>query len=113
MKIDLVILAAGYARRFHGNKLLHVWQGKPILAHVMDTCQQVDFHAIHVVSQYEEVLALAHTRGMHAVKNDHPQKGMSSSLQSVSYTHLDVYKRQVLNLVLPKDKEDPKQIEEA
>ena len=81
MKIDLVILAAGYARRFHGNKLLHVWQGKPILAHVMVTCQQVDFHAIHVVSQYEEVLALAHTRGMHAVKNDHPQKGMSSSLQ--------------------------------
>ena len=81
MKIDLVILAAGYARRFQGNKLLHVWQGKPILAHVMDTCQQVDFHAIHVVSQYEEVLALAHTRGMHAVKNDHPQKGMSSSLQ--------------------------------
>ena len=78
MKIDLVILAAGYARRFHGNKLLHVWQGKPILAHVMDTCQQVDFHAIHVVSQYEEVLALAHTRGMHAVKNE------------------DVYKRQLL-----------------
>lgn len=81
MKIDVVILAAGYARRFQGNKLLHVWQGKPILAHVLDTCKQVGFHAIHVVSQYEDVLAMVDAGGMHSIRNNHPQKGMSYSIQ--------------------------------
>ena len=73
MKIDLIIPAAGFASRFPVNKLLYSLHGKCILEHVLDVVEQLDFHAIYVVTQYPEIKQLLSKRKAVCVWNPQPQ----------------------------------------
>ena len=81
MKIDLVLLAAGNSRRFHGNKLLHPYKGKPLILHIFDQIDPSLFHRVLVVSQYPAICDLAKRYGFSFTINPHPECGLSSSLQ--------------------------------
>lgn len=81
MKIDLVILASGFARRFGSNKLLYNFQGKPLLQHTIEKALTLDFSSIHIVTQYADVLTMALAYGIDAIYNHHPEKGISESIK--------------------------------
>lgn len=81
MKIDLVILAAGFSRRFPGNKLLHPIHGKAMIQHVVEAASPVGFHHMYVVSQYQEVITRLQAYPITCIYNQHPEKGMSHSIQ--------------------------------
>ena len=51
MKLEIIILAAGQGPRMKSPlpKVLHPVAGRPMLQHVVETAQQLDPHAIHVV----------------------------------------------------------------
>lgn len=50
MAVDVLILAAGAARRFGGNKLLALWRGRPLLEHVLEKAALLDADSINLVS---------------------------------------------------------------
>lgn len=85
MKITAIILASGFSKRFNGNKLLALYEGKPMVMHIIDKVLQQEFYEVLVVSQYEEVLSLVSSkitsRGLiKTVKNNHPEEGVSQSI---------------------------------
>lgn len=85
MKITAIILASGFSKRFKGNKLLALYEEKPLIMHIMEKVARQGFYEIIVVSQYDEVLNLANhittSEGcIKAVKNNNPQAGVSKSI---------------------------------
>ncbi len=82
-RVALVLLAAGDSRRFHGNKLLSVLDGKPMYRHVAD---EIAAHAAEVfcrrivVSQYPEILEALAAEGYEAVENRESRLGISHSI---------------------------------
>lgn len=81
MKLGCIVMAAGNASRFGSNKLLAQLHGKPLIAYALDALPADKFSAIVVVSQYEEVLNLAESLGYTAIRNLHPERGQSHSIQ--------------------------------
>ena len=81
MKIELVLLAAGFSNRFHANKLLYPYQGKPLIYYPFDAIQQSDIANVHVVTQYVEIQNIAQRYGYFCIWNAHPEKGISYSIQ--------------------------------
>ena len=81
MKINLVVLAAGYSTRFLSNKLLTTLQGKPMIQHTFDQIDSTLFSKAIVVTQYEEIKALADIYGFTSMHNPNPKLGISSSLR--------------------------------
>lgn len=86
MKITAIILASGFSKRFNGNKLLALYQEKPLIMHIIDKVARQNFYEMIVVSQYDEVLNLAShaTSSKGAIKviqNNNPQKGISESIK--------------------------------
>ena len=81
MRIGCVVMAAGNAQRFGSNKLLTVVNGKPMIQRAFDAIPSSLFDTVTVVTQYEEIAALAATRGYNAVINRHPDWGISHTIQ--------------------------------
>lgn len=81
MKTNLVILAAGNSTRFHANKLLHSINDKMIIQHVFETCKNVDFHKVIVVTQYDQIKELASQYGYQSIINKFPMLGLSHSIK--------------------------------
>lgn len=83
--IHLILLAAGYSRRFGENKLLYNVNGKPMYAWIFGVlkglAEQSPEISLTVVSRYDEILSQVKSQGAFAVKNFHSEKGISSSLQ--------------------------------
>lgn len=77
-----LVLAAGRARRFGGDKLLAPFAGKPVGAHVADTLTELDVAARLAVCPAGDPAraALFRTRGFEIVWNDDPDQGMGRSL---------------------------------
>ena len=58
-KIVLILLAAGDSRRFNGNKLLHLFDGKPMYRYLVDEIGKLPetlFEKKIVVTQYQEIM---------------------------------------------------------
>ena len=82
-RIVALILAAGSSRRLGGgNKLLHVLDGKPVVALSADAVLGAAPDAVYVVTGHEseQVQAALSGRGLTFVHNPHAHEGMSTSL---------------------------------
>lgn len=83
----LIILAAGFSRRFGSNKLLYEIQGKPMYEILLEKLQWVkeqmkEVKTVCVVSQYERIMEAASGRGFLTVKNENSILGLSSSVKA-------------------------------
>ena len=83
-RIHLILLAAGFSRRFGENKLLYPIKGKSMYLWTMERLKKIQKEGLAdslvVVSQYEEILKEARRQGIFGVKNPHSERGISSSL---------------------------------
>ena len=79
-KIAVILEAAGNSTRFGSNKLLHVMDdGRPMIASIFDAVRPLDIYKKVLVTQYDEVAALA--PDLNVVTNDRPDLGISRSMQ--------------------------------
>lgn len=81
MKLGCVIMAAGSSSRFGANKLLQEFGGKPLFRRAMEAVPLELFLRVHVVTGYEPVAALAAELGFSAIRNDHPELGVSHTIR--------------------------------
>ena len=81
----LVLLAAGFSRRYGGNKLLEDYKGKPLYQHTLHRlkglCEAHRELELTVVTQYREIEAHCDSMGVSWVGNPTPGAGISSSLK--------------------------------
>lgn len=81
MRLAAVLLAAGQSRRFgEKNKLLAPIGGVPMAARAMDRLVALKADFTFVVVSCEEVARLARERGVRAVRNEQPERGLSGSI---------------------------------
>jgi CTP:molybdopterin cytidylyltransferase MocA/SAM-dependent methyltransferase len=79
-----VVLAAGFARRFGGTKVLASLDGRPLLEHVIDALRAGGVERIVVVlgeAAAEIESAVRWPPGTERVRNDRPADGLASSLR--------------------------------
>lgn len=90
MKIGMVLLAAGFSRRFGSNKLLYKIDGKPMYLIALEQLRlaQEELTAetslscrLAVVTQYETIIETAEQMTAETVRNPHPEEGIASSLK--------------------------------
>lgn len=90
MKIGMVLLAAGFSRRFGSNKLLYKIDGKPMYLIALEQLRlaQEELTAetslscrLAVVTQYETIIETAEQMKAETVRNPHPEEGIASSLK--------------------------------
>ena len=79
LKIGCVVMAAGNGQRFGENKLAAMVNGKPLIRHALEAVPQ-ELEAV-VVTQYEEVAALAKEFGFPCIPNNHPDWGISHTIR--------------------------------
>ena len=90
MKTDLIILAAGNSTRFQANKLLHLYQGKPLILHTFDKIDRSKFEHVIVVTQYSQIAEAAPAYSFDVVINEHPDQGISSSSECAMFLVADM-----------------------
>ena len=79
-KVAVILEAAGNSSRFGSNKLLHIMDdGRPMAASILEAARSVGAHKKILVTQYEEVAAMA--QDFSVVMNDRPDLGISRSMQ--------------------------------
>lgn len=80
--IAAIVLAAGLATRFGGDKLLHPHDGKPLAAHIADTLAALPLaHRIAVCPSGASARAdFFAARNFEILANSDPARGMASSL---------------------------------
>ncbi len=78
MKIGVLLMAAGNSRRFQGNKLEALYEGKSLIQRALQVVPQNV--CCLVVSQYEEVLKQAKEYGFQTAWNHHPDWGISHTI---------------------------------
>lgn len=82
-KLTLILLAAGDSRRFQGNKLLYLLDGKPMYQYLMDqiACLPPDLFAEKIiVTQYEPMMEAFGDAGYQVVENRESALGISRSI---------------------------------
>ena len=80
MIINSILLAAGASSRFGSNKLLHQWQGKPLIMHTIEKLQQLPLNRRYVVSPNNRLAQLAKEADLEWIPNNEPQRGLSHSI---------------------------------
>ena len=80
-KLGCVVMAAGNARRFGGNKLSAELDGRSLILRALEAVPRPLFEKTAVVTQYPEVIALAERMGFQAVENPHPDYGISHTVR--------------------------------
>ena len=81
MKLGCVVMAAGNARRFGENKLAVRFRGKSLIRRTLEAVPQNVFDAVAVVTQYSEIAALAKEFSFAAIRNEHPDFGISHTIK--------------------------------
>jgi molybdenum cofactor cytidylyltransferase len=81
-RIAAIVLAAGESKRFGGNKLLHEWNGKPLLEHVLEAVRKSNVHRRVLVlgHDHEAVLESVDHEGFQIVRNEGWHHGQSTSV---------------------------------
>lgn len=78
-KIGCVVMAAGNASRFGENKLAALLDGKPLIRHALEAVPEGLVTV--VVTQYDEVEAIAREFGFTVIRNPHPELGISHTIR--------------------------------
>lgn len=81
MKIGCVVMAAGNARRFGENKLAARFQGKSLIRRTLEAVPGDMFDSTVVVTQYPEIAELAKEFHFAAIRNEHPDFGISHTIE--------------------------------
>lgn len=78
-----IVLAAGLATRFGGQKLLTELDGRPLLQHVLDALAALPLEPVVVVlgREADALEAALRWRSELTLRNTHPEDGLSSSLK--------------------------------
>ena len=80
LSVGCVVMAAGNARRFGDNKLAAKVDGKTLIERALDAVPSAQFSRVVVVTQYDEIEALARSRGFDVIRNQHPDWGISHTI---------------------------------
>jgi len=81
LKIGCVVMAAGNARRFGENKLASQLRGRSLILRALETVPAELFDTVTVVTQYPEIMRLAGAFHFAAVCNEHPEYGISHTIE--------------------------------
>ena len=87
MEYELILLAAGFSRRFGANKLLYPLEGTPMVRRASELLLELrdrrkDIGTIAAVTRYPEVEEIFRQQGLRAVFNPCSRRGLSSSLRA-------------------------------
>jgi molybdenum cofactor cytidylyltransferase len=80
-KLGCVVMAAGNARRFGENKLAAELDGRSLIRRTLEAVPQDEFACVAVVTQYDAIETLAKEFGFRAVRNAHPDFGISHTIR--------------------------------
>ena len=78
--LGCVVMAAGNARRFGENKLAAGVGGRSLILRALEAVPGDEFETVAVVTQYPEVMDLAERFRFLAVRNEHPDWGISHTI---------------------------------
>ena len=81
LRLGCVVMAAGNSKRFRGNKLLALYDGKMLIERALGAVPDKEFHKVAVVSQYQEILETARRYGFIPVLNSAPEEGVSLTVR--------------------------------
>ena len=81
LSVGCVVMAAGCARRFGGNKLLARIGGKSLIRLALEAVPLDRLQAAVVVTQYAEIAALAEQFRLTVVNNNRPDLGLSHTIR--------------------------------
>ena len=81
MKLGCVVMAAGNARRFGENKLAALFRGKSLIRRTLEAVPGDVFDTVAVVTQYPEIAELAKEFHFAAIRNAHPDFGISHTIK--------------------------------
>ncbi len=81
LKIGCVVMAAGNARRFGENKLAAQLRGRSLILRTLETVPGEMFDSVMVVTQYPEVMRLVKEFHFSTVHNEHPDYGISHTIE--------------------------------
>ena len=81
LKLGCVVMAAGNARRFGENKLAAGVGGRSLILRALEAVPGEEFETVAVVTQYPEVLDLAGRFRFSAIRNEHPDFGISHTIR--------------------------------
>ena len=79
--LGCVVMAAGNARRFGANKLAAGVGGRSLVLRALEAVPAENFETVAVVTQYPEVMDLAEQFHFSAVRNKHPDWGISHTIR--------------------------------
>ena len=79
--LGCVVMAAGNARRFGANKLAAGVGGRSLVLRALEAVPAENFETVAVVTQYPEVMDLAEQFHFSAVRNEHPDWGISHTIR--------------------------------
>ena len=90
MKVGLVIMASGLGKRFGGNKLMEILDGKPVIKWILDNTENL-FDRRVVVTRHREVKTLCDSQKINCILHDLPNRndtvriGLNYIMNDVDY----------------------------
>ena len=80
-KLGCVVMAAGNARRYGDNKLAAQLRGRSLILRALEAVPTEAIYSAVVVTQYPEIMRLAWEFHFAAVYNEHPDYGISHTIE--------------------------------
>ena len=81
LKLGCVVMAAGNARRFGENKLAAEIRGRSLISRALEAVPGECFASVAVVTQYPGAMELAERFRFTAIRNRHPDWGISHTIR--------------------------------
>lgn len=86
--IGLVIMASGEGKRFGGNKLTADFNGKPMIAHIIDASKDI-FAKRVVVTRHNDIAEICYKKGVNVILHDFPYRSDTVRLGTDFMTFTD------------------------